>query len=68
MAENGYTFVSFEPLENNSYDLRYQDMKNSTYDYIEAVSYTHLDVYKRQRLMFFLFLGNLVPVFFFYLR
>ena len=35
VAENGYTFVSFEPLDNNSYDLRYQDMKNSTYDYIE---------------------------------
>ena len=40
VAENGYTFVSFEPLENNSYDLRYQDMKNSTYDYIEEAFWT----------------------------
>ena len=42
VAEEGYTFVSFEKTDNASYELRYQDLKKSTYDYIER-TYWDLD-------------------------
>ena len=35
VAENGYTFVNFTKTGNASYDLLYQDQKNTVYDYIE---------------------------------
>lgn len=37
ITSNGYSFVSFTKKSSSSYELIYQDIKDSTYDYIDEV-------------------------------
>ena len=71
ITQDGKTFKNFTRKSASSYEVMYQDLKNSTYDYIEEVywdrehiipvSYTHLDVYKRQ-LISLLANGCVLPI------
>lgn len=46
IAEKGNTFVSFNRSSTSSYEVTYQDFKNSTYDYIEEVYWDQSKIIK----------------------
>lgn len=46
ITQNGYTYVNYNKVSNSQYELIYQDMKNSTYDYLEEVYWDRTKIIK----------------------
>lgn len=46
VVNDGHSFVNFTRLTNASYEVSYQDMKTSTYDYIEEVFWDRTTIIK----------------------
>lgn len=46
VTQNGYTYVNYNKVSNSQYELIYQDMKNSIYDYLEEVYWDRTKIIK----------------------